>query len=210
MIVEDTYNYKKWCIPENPVHSSGINTLKWSYPVAQRYVPTYHVYVKRLSLCVDEIICRKKHSVVNVLVRVMDYTKPTSPLLLASKRLQKCSAEAITRVILETLENSQLLTSQVFLFVTDGAATMLSVGRSLKEHGCSFFHVTCKLHALHLVSETIRNCFPEVDALISSTKKVFLKSPKRLRAFHTQCPGVSEPPQPIITRWGTWLEAAFY
>ncbi|KAJ8963099.1 hypothetical protein NQ318_018564 [Aromia moschata] len=97
---------------------------------------------------------------------------------------QKCTAEAITRVILETLENFQLLTSQVLLFVTDGAATMLSVGRSLKEH--------------------------EVDALISSTKKVFLKSPKRLRAFHTQCHGVSEPPQPIITRWGTWLVAAFY
>ncbi|KAJ8963080.1 hypothetical protein NQ318_018544 [Aromia moschata] len=134
------------------------------------------------------------------LLRVMYSTKPTHPLLLTSKRLQKCTAEAITRVILETLENFQLLTSQVLLFVTDGAATMLSVGRSLKEHGCSFF--TCYL--------TIRNCFPEVDSLISSTKKVFLKSPKRLRAFHTQCPGVSEPPQPIITRWGTWLEAAFY
>ncbi|KAJ8947554.1 hypothetical protein NQ318_005033 [Aromia moschata] len=64
---------KKWCIPEDPVHvqftcdvdylqyityhrysrinhskSSGIITLKWSYPVAQRYVPTYHAYVKIL------------------------------------------------------------------------------------------------------------------------------------------------------------------
>ncbi|KAJ8946907.1 hypothetical protein NQ318_008263 [Aromia moschata] len=69
---------------------------------------------------------------------------------------------------------------------------MLSVGRSLKEHGYSFLHVTCKVHALHFVAETIRNCFPEVDALISMS-----------------C-GVSEPPQPIITRWATWLKAAFY
>ncbi|KAJ8947344.1 hypothetical protein NQ318_002870 [Aromia moschata] len=104
-----------------------------------------------LWLCVDETTDRKKHYIVNVLVYVMDTTKPTSPLLLASKRLQKCTAEAITHMILETLENFQLLTSQVLLFVTDGAATMLSVDRSLKEHGCSFLHVTYKVHALHLV-----------------------------------------------------------
>ncbi|KAJ8940690.1 hypothetical protein NQ318_017663 [Aromia moschata] len=78
---------------------------------------------KRIWLCVDETTD----------LRVMDSTKPTSPVLLASKRLQKCTAEAITRVILETLENFQLLTSQVF--VTDGAATMLSSKISSGFHG---------------------------------------------------------------------------
>ncbi|KAJ8945042.1 hypothetical protein NQ318_019037 [Aromia moschata] len=68
-------------------------------------------------LCVDETTD----------LRVTDSTKPTSPLLLASKRLQKRTAEATTRVILVTLENFQLLTSQVLLFVTDGAATMPSL-----------------------------------------------------------------------------------
>ncbi|KAJ8954313.1 hypothetical protein NQ318_005899 [Aromia moschata] len=72
---------------------------------------------------------------------------------------------------------------------------MLSVGRSLKEHGCSFLHVTCKVHALHLVAETIRN--------FSRSRRININ-------ISTQCPGVSEPPQPIVTRWGTWLEAAFY
>ncbi|KAJ8951121.1 hypothetical protein NQ318_021565 [Aromia moschata] len=50
----------------------------------------------------------------------------------------------------------------------------------------------------------------EVDSLIASTQKVFLKSPKRLHAFHSRCPNIPEPPQPILTRCGTWLEATFY
>lgn len=71
-------------------------------------------------------------------------------------------------------------------------------------------HITCKLHALHIAAETIRANFPEVNALITNTKRVFLKSPKRTSEFHKQCPGIPEPPEPILTRWGTWLKAAFY
>ncbi|KAJ8963068.1 hypothetical protein NQ318_018532 [Aromia moschata] len=89
------------------------------------------------------------------------------------------------------------------MFVTDSAATTRVVGRSLQEHSCNMIHVTCTGHALHLVAKTIRQCFPEVNALIT----MFLKSSKRLRAFQSKCP---EPPQLILKRWGTWLEAAFY
>lgn len=60
------------------------------------------------------------------------------------------------------------------------------------------------------MAEQVRRCYPEVDALISSTKAVFLKSPKRIRKFHELCPHTPEPPQPILTRWGTWLRAGFY
>ncbi|KAJ8946578.1 hypothetical protein NQ318_008308 [Aromia moschata] len=75
------------------------------------------------------------------------------------------------------------------MFVTGSAATMHVVGRSLQEHGCNI-HVTCNVHALHLVANTIM-----VDALIASTKKVFLKPPER-RAFHSRCSNIPEPPQP--------------
>ncbi|KAJ8961165.1 hypothetical protein NQ318_008846 [Aromia moschata] len=40
-----------------------------------------------------------------------------------------------------------------------------------------------------------RNTYAEVEAPIASIKKVFLKSPKRLRAFHSRCPNIPEPPQ---------------
>ncbi|KAJ8952199.1 hypothetical protein NQ318_022649 [Aromia moschata] len=165
---------------------------------------------KRLWLCVDETTDCKKNSIVNVIVRVMDPLKPTVPLLLASKRLTECTGQTITWVVLETLAKFQVPPSQVLMLVTDGDTTMRLVGRYLQEQGCRLLHVTCKVHALHLVAERIRKCFPEVDALIASTEKVFLKSPKHLRAFHAQCPGVREPSQSILTRFGTWLEAALY
>ncbi|XP_018566368.1 uncharacterized protein LOC108907258 isoform X1 [Anoplophora glabripennis] len=163
-----------------------------------------------LWLCVDETTDCKKNSIVNVIVRVLDSVKPTLPLLLVSKRLSECTGETVTRVVLETLEKFELSTSQVLIFVTDGAVTMGLVGRSLQEHGCRFVHITCKVHALNLVAETICQGFPKVDKLIANTKKVFLKSPKRLQVFRSQCPDIPEPPQPILTCWGTWLQAALY
>lgn len=38
-------------------------------------------------------------------------------------------------------------------------------------------------------------------------------SSKHLHVYHffeTEPPNIPLPPQPIITRWGTWLEAALY
>lgn len=37
-----------------------------------------------------------------------------------------------------------------------------------------------------------------------------LKAPFRISLYKEKCPNLPLPPQPIITRWGTWLEAAFF
>jgi hypothetical protein len=71
-------------------------------------------------------------------------------------------------------------------------------------------HLTCVAHALHRISEYIRGLFPNVDKLISNGKKVFLKAPSRCKLFKETLPNVSLPPQPVITRWGTWISAALY
>jgi len=39
---------------------------------------------------------------------------------------------------------------------------------------------------------------------------VFLKAPFRTILFKTEAPGIPLPPEPILTRWGTWLQAASY
>jgi len=49
-----------------------------------------------------------------------------------------------------------------------------------------------------------------VDKLISSVKKVFLKCPARIQIFKNEAPELCLPPEPVITRWGTWLMAAIY
>lgn len=124
--------------------------------------------------------------------------------------MQACTARAIYDVLTETLHKFEILPKQVLMLVTDAAKVMCSTANLLKTIQPNLLHVTCLLHALHLVTNTIRTTYPDVDQLIGQTKAVFLKSPKRIRLFHSQCPDIPEPPQPILIRWGTWLEAALY
>lgn len=91
---------------------------------------------------------------------------------------------------MNTLEHFEVCKDQLPLFVSDGAVTMLSVG--------------VHIHPLHLVAETFRH----VGAKIASAEVVFLKSPKLVCDFHRLCADISQPPLPILTSWGTWLQAA--
>ncbi|KAL4136113.1 hypothetical protein QTP88_007679 [Uroleucon formosanum] len=59
-------------------------------------------------------------------------------------------------------------------------------------------------------AETIRCNYSEVDQLIATIKKIFLKASSRVSKFKEMYPDINLPPEPIITRWGTWLEAVQY
>lgn len=60
------------------------------------------------------------------------------------------------------------------------------------------------------MGEYIRNVFEDVDQLIANCKKIFLKSPSRLNLFRENLPDAPLSPRPVITRWGTWINAATY
>lgn len=87
---------------------------------------------------------------------------------------------------------------------------MRKAARHLKTFYPNLIHITCIAHAFHNACEELRIAFPLVNKIISQVKKVFRKSPKRVKAFKTKFPKVPLPPMPVKTRWGTWLEAAFY
>jgi hypothetical protein len=70
--------------------------------------------------------------------------------------------------------------------------------------------MTCLAHAVHRVAETVRSLFPDVNDIIANVKKVFTKAPNRIALFKQMAPELKLPPQPILTRWGTWLDAATY
>jgi hypothetical protein len=70
--------------------------------------------------------------------------------------------------------------------------------------------VTCLAHALHRVAEKIRELFPNVDRLIAKTKAVFVKAPYRVHRFRELQPDIPLVPKPVLTRWGTWIDAAIY
>ena len=81
---------------------------------------------------------------------------------------------------------------------------MIAAGRALKLLYNNLFHVTCVAHLLHNCAEKIRNKYKNTDLLISSLKAATVKNPSRRNLFQE----IGTPPQPVITRWGMWLDAA--
>ena len=98
----------------------------------------------------------------------------------------------------------------VLLLLIDAAAYMLKAGAAIQTFYPRALHVTCVADGLHRVADFVRIKFPVVDKLIANGKHIYLKAPHRVHAFKTAAPDLPLPPQPCITRWGTWLKAAFY
>ena len=62
---------------------------------------------------------------------------------------------------------------------------------------------------MHLVCEAIRKDFESVNEYISTFKALLSKSPSRIELFK-KTTNLALPPSPVLTRWGTFLEAANY
>lgn len=87
---------------------------------------------------------------------------------------------------------------------------MTKAGVALKIFYPNLIHVTCFAHAIHHFAEEIRNLFLSVNKLISAVKKVFMKAPSRIQTYREQLPTLPLPPEPVITRWGTWIKSACF
>jgi hypothetical protein len=98
----------------------------------------------------------------------------------------------------------------VLLFISDAAPYMIKAAKARQLLYPKMIHVTCLVHALHRVAEEVRGSSPEVDKLIANRKKIFIKSPLRVQKIKEEAPTLPLPPQPIVARWGTWLDAANY
>ncbi|XP_016655804.1 uncharacterized protein LOC107882241 isoform X1 [Acyrthosiphon pisum] len=98
----------------------------------------------------------------------------------------------------------------ILLFISDAAPYMKKAGSTIQTLYPNIIHLTCLAHACHNVCEEVRAYYKNVDQLISEMKKTFLKCPKRIAVLKEKCPELPNPPRPIITRWGTWINAVKY
>ncbi|KAI4466610.1 hypothetical protein MML48_2g00007941 [Holotrichia oblita] len=174
------------------------NTLRNNLALVRKKIVNYvksAVKNEKLWLTMDQTTDTKKNSIVSILVRVLSSTGPSHPYLLVCKRLQKCTSEAVYNVLTRTLENFDILPEQVIIMITDGVEIMLRTGLLFKAIQPKLLHITCLLHALHLVEDTIRESYSDVDQLIG-----------RIKLFHSRYPGIPKPSHPPIS----WLETAFY
>ena len=72
-------------------------------------------------------------------------------------------------------------------------------------------HSTCWSHVVHIHGEEIRSIFKTANSSVASMKAALTKAPQRraelLDEFERHGFTRKLPPTPVITRWGTWLEA---
>jgi len=92
------------------------------------------------------------------------------------------------------------------LLLSDAARYMTAAGRLLQQLYPRLFHVTCTAHLLHNCAEKVRAYFSDVDDLIATVKAATVRSKDRKELFAS----IGYPPQPVVTRWATWLKAAIH
>ncbi len=151
---------------------------------------------------VDETTDAVGRYVANVLAGKLNSEEYSKPYLINSRFLDKTNSDAIARLVNDSIKSLwPNFDENLFkLLLTDAAPYMVKTGRSLKIFFPSLFSLTCFAHGLHRVCETVRELFEDVNSLIASTKKVFLKAPSRILAWHNSYPDLPLPPNPVITR----------
>jgi hypothetical protein len=161
---------------------------------------------------IDESTDADGRYVGNVIVGKLS-SEPSNSFLLNCEQLDKCNHKTIAKLFNDSMNllwTEGVKYENVFLFLSDAAPYMCKAGNVLNAFFPKLIHVTCLAHGFHRVAETIRSSYPDVDQLISTVKKIFLKAPSRVLKFKELYPDLNLPPEPILTRWGTWLEAALY
>ena len=83
---------------------------------------------------------------------------------------------------------------------------MIAAGTTLKSQYPKLFHVTCVADLLHNCAMKIKSYFEDVDEPIAKVKVKTIKNKIRQAKFSA----IGYSPQPVPTRWGSWLNAALY
>lgn len=168
-----------------------------------------------IYLSVDETNDPLGRLITHAIVAPLIPNTPGIPRMIHCAEISVGNAQKIAEFVEQSLLKlwpDGIRRQNVLLFVSDAAPYMMAAGQLLKVnyHYQKLVHVSCLAHGLHRVAEEIRGTYALANDVISETKNVFLKAPKRKRLFCETAPGVPLPPQPVVTRWGEWLKAATY
>ena len=163
---------------------------------------------KKIILIVDEAeIAKQKY--ISVLVGSLD--APNQTFLVDYHPLDSSSnvnSSIILHTVDDILRQLEIKRENFSLFLTDAARYMSLAGNTLKESYPSLMHATCVAHLLHNCAMRVRAHFKNIDELIATIKAATIKNKDRKKDFHDA--GLPSLPDPVITRWATWLGAALY
>jgi hypothetical protein len=160
---------------------------------------------KEIFVVVDESDFKEHGKFINVLIGTLD--TPEKTFLIDCHSINKTpTADLIAQHIMSLLDDLGCEKSSLLLLLSDAAKYMIRAGTNLKVFYPKMFHVTCLAHLLHNCAERVRLKYDEVDFLIAKVKAATVKNSDRRSDFDV----IGSPPQPVLTRWGTWLNAASF
>ena len=164
----------------------------------------YAVHDKQIFLIVDEsTLSGMQYS--NILMGSLEtphvcYLYDCQPLKYAR------NSNIIAQAVDDAVQNLGINRSFFCLLLSDAAKYVIAVGIRLKSLYSKLFHLMCVAHLLHNCAMKIKSHFEDVDQLIAKVKAVTIKNKSRQAKFSA----IGYPPQPVPTRWGSWLNAALH
>jgi len=139
-------------------------------------------------------------------ILIGDISVPEKTYVLDCSIVETMNQQVVTTKIDDALKKLNIERNNFVLLVSDAARYMTACTNTLKTLFPQLFHITCLAHMLHNCAEKVRGHFAEVDNLIAAVKAVTVKNKQRRHKFNE----IGSPPQPVLTRWGTWLNAVEY
>ena len=120
----------------------------------------------------------------------------------------KCAPHSniIAEAVDDAVKNLGSNKSFFCLLLSDVAKYMIAANITLKYLYPKLFHMTCVAHLSHNCAMKIKFNFEDVDQLIAQVKAITIKNKTRQAKVSTN----GYPPQPVSTKWGSWLNAALY
>lgn len=168
---------------------------------------------KKIWMSIDETTDSNGRYVANVIIGTLEIDCPGKIMLMTSEVLEKVNHSTIAKLFdrsMALLWPNGVQHDDILLFVSDAVPYKVKSASIIIVFYSKMVHITFLAYGLHRVAEKVRNMFPKVDKLISNVKKTFLKAPYPILIFKNEAPEVMLPPEHIITRWGTWLDATNY
>ena len=118
--------------------------------------------------------------------------------------MDEVNAPALAEAIDDLMRGFGVDRENFLLLNYDAAAYMIACGNILCTMYPYLHHLTCLCLLLHNAAMQIKAYYDGVNDLIASVKAVIVENRTRAQMFAD----VSNPPEPAVTRWGTWIIAA--
>ena len=141
-----------------------------------------------------------------LVILIGDTAVPETTYVLDCSIVKTVNQQVVIVKIDNALKKLDIQRHNFVLLLSDAARYMTACTAALKLLYPRLFHVTCMAHLLHNCAEKVRSHLQQADNLIAKVKVVTVKNKNWCNKFNE----VGTPPQPVLTRWGTWLNAAEY